>query len=197
MLKDFDVAFTKKVRTWFSNTIYANTALVYNVAYNLVDDPTTELKFPLISIYRPTGFSLNNEQNFAAKRQGIEYYYNAETNDNALARFLSVSLSYQLDIYTKSPEDLDDITEDIMQAFNFDPTLTVVQQNDLVDTDYSERYDIIYNNGPVEQSEFSNDDRVYHYSLVYEIPNARLVNFKSGKAIETGEVTVEVDDEEI
>ena len=60
MLKDFDVAFTKKVRTWFSNTIYANTALVYNVAYNLVDDPTTELKFPLISIYRPTGFSLNN-----------------------------------------------------------------------------------------------------------------------------------------
>ncbi len=26
--------------------------------------------------------------------------------------------------------------------------------------------------------------------------NARLVNFKSGKAIETGEVTVEVDDEE-
>ena len=114
-----------------------------------------------------------------------------------MARFLSVSLSYQLDIYTKSPEDLDDITEDIMQAFNFDPTLTVVQQNDLIDTVYSERYDIIYNNGPVEQSEFSNDDRVYHYSLVYEIPNARLVNFKSGKAIETGEVTVEVDDEEI
>ena len=49
-LNDFDIAFVNKIKAWFSNTIYANTAIVYNVAYNLVDDPTVVLKFPLISI---------------------------------------------------------------------------------------------------------------------------------------------------
>jgi hypothetical protein len=54
-----------------------------------------------------------------------------------------------------------------MQAFNFDPTLTVVQQNDLIDTDYSEDM-ISFIIMASRKSEFSNDDRVYHYSLVYE-----------------------------
>jgi len=151
MLKDFDNAFTNKIKKWYSNTVYANTAIVYNVAYNLVDDPTTELRFPLISIYRPNGFVLNNNQNFAAKRQGIEYYYNQDDNKSSLARFITVTLPYQLDIYTKSPEDLDDITENIMQALNFEPTLTVSQTDKEINEEYAERYDIVYNNGPVEQ----------------------------------------------
>ena len=197
MLKDFDIAFTNKVRSWFSNTIYANTALVYNVAYNLVDDASVVLRFPLISIYRPEGLKLKQNQNFAAKRQGIEYFYNEEDNENTMARFLTAELAYQLDIYAKSPEDMIDISEDIMQAFNFEPMLTVSQVNEKIGVDYTEDYEIIYNNGPVEQSEFGNDDRIYHYSLVYEIPNARLVNFKTVKGIDTTEVSVEIDEEEI
>lgn len=197
MLKDFDNSFTNKVKGWFSNTIYANTAIIYNVAYNLVDDPTTELRFPLISIYRPTGFSLAQNQSFAARRQGIEYYYNQDDNKSSLARFITASLPYQIDIYTKSPEDLDDITENVMQALNFEPTLTVRQKDDETGETYEERYDIMYNNGPVEQSEFQNGDRIYHYSVVYEIPNARLVNFKTRKSVDTVDVSVEADDEEI
>lgn len=214
MLKDFDNAFAHKIKAWFSNTIYANTAIVYNVAYNLVDDPSVELRFPLISIYRPTGFELRPNQNFAAKRQGIEYYYNETTDQAGLARFLTVLLPYQLDIYARSPEDLDDITENIMQALNFDPILEVKQIDDMTtynedvtvdgvtetvtsNAEYVERYDIVYSNGPSEQSEFQNDDRIYHYSIVYEIPNARLVNFKTHKTIETSSVTAEVDNEEI
>jgi len=197
MLKDFDNAFTNKIKKWFSNTIYANTAIVYNVAYNLVDDPTTELRFPLISIYRPAGFSLSEKQNFAAKRQGIEYYYNQDDNKSSLARFMSAVLPYQLDIYTKSPEDLDDITENIMQALNFEPTLTVSQKDAETGEIYSERYDIVYSNGPAEQSEFQNGDRIYHYSIVYEIPNARLVNFKTQQSVGEVELGVEVDEEEI
>jgi len=197
MLKDFDNAFTNKIKSWFSNTVYANTAIVYNVAYNLVDDPTTELRFPLISIYRPNGFNLSTMQSFAAKRQGIEYFYNEDDNKSSLARFIAVNLPYQLDIYTKSPEDLDDITENIMQALNFEPTLTVSQRDSDTNENYVERYDIIYNNGPVEQSEFQNGDRIYHYSIVYEIPNARLVNFKTHKSIDTTDVKVSADDEEI
>lgn len=197
MLKDFDIAFTNKVRNWFSNTIYANTALVYNVAYNLVDDASVVLRFPLISIYRPEGLSLVENQNFAAKRQGIEYFYNEEDNENIMARFLTARLAYQLDIYAKSPEDLMDISEDIMQAFNFDPILEVSQANDKAGVNYVESYEITYNNGPVEQSEFTNDDRVYHYSIVYELMNARIVNFKTTKGIDTTTVNVEIGEEEI
>jgi len=197
MLKDFDNAFTHKIKAWFSNTIYANTAIVYNVAYNLVDDPSVELRFPLVSIYRPNGFELRPNQNFAAKRQGIEYFYNENTDEASLARFLSASLPYQIDIYARSPEDLDDITENIMQALNFDPILEVEQKDDVSGESYHERYDIVYSNGPSEQSEFQNDDRVYHYSVVYEVPNARLVNFRKSKAITDTEVKAEVDDDEI
>lgn len=197
MLKDFDIAFTNKVKAWFSNTIYANTAVVYNVAYNLVDDATVQLRFPLISIYRPTGFEMAATQTFGSNKKGIEYFYNDQTNESGHARFLTVILPYQLDIYTKSPEDLDDITENIMQAFNFDSTLTVSQVDDNNNQVFEERYDITYNNGPVEQSEFDNDDRVYHYSLVYAIRNARLVNFKTVPGIDEIKIDIDAEGEDI
>ena len=196
MLKDFDIAFTNKVKAWYSNTIYANTAIIYNVAFELVDQtdfPDIVLKFPMISIYRPSGFSLNKNQNFAARKQGIEYFYDSVESKSNMARFISVNLPYQLDIYAKSPESLDDITEHLMQAFNFASTLEVTQVDSNTGQEYKESYDIIYNNGPVEQSEFTNGDRVYHYSLVYEITNARIVNFKEIKSIDQTEVDVAVE----
>lgn len=195
MLKDFDKAFTKKVKSWYSNTIYAPTDIVYNVAFNLVDDATMALSFPLISIYRPSGYELSESQNFAARRQGIEYFYDEENNKGSLARFLVAKLPYQIDLYAKSPETLDDISEDILMAFNFMPKLTVKQKDSNTGESYIEEYDITYSSGPSEQSEFSNDDRVYHYSIVYEIRNARLVNFKEESYIDSTDITVELSEE--
>lgn len=177
-LKDFDIAFTNKIKDWYSNTIYANTAIVYNVAYNLVDDPTTELRFPLVSIYRPSGFSLSETQTFAARKRGIEYYYDDLVNTTGFARFITAKLPYQIDIYAKSPETLDDITENIMQALNLAQKLEVIQIDTKNNKEYKESYDITYESGPVEQSEFQDGDRVYHYSLAYNIDNARLLNFR-------------------
>lgn len=195
MLKDFDIAFTNKIKGWFSNTIYANTALVYNVAYNLVDDPKTVLKFPLISIYRPAGFELDPVQTFAARKQGIEYYYDDVSKKSSMARFLVAKLPYQIDVYTKTPESLDDITEDIMQALNLDTKLRVIQEDSSTGQVYDESYDIVYSNGAAEQSEFANDDRVYHYSMVYEIRSARLVNFRTVPTVEDITIEVSVDDD--
>lgn len=189
MLKDFDKAFTNKIKAWYSNTIYANTAVVYNVAYNLVDDPTTTLKFPLVSIYRPGGFSLEDTQTFAARKRGIEYYYDGESGVTGFARFVVANLPYQIDIYSKSPEDLDDITEHIIHALNLDQKLEVTQVDTKNDKTYVESYDITYNSGPTEQSEFQSGDRVYHYSLAYDIKNARLLNFRN-----VGDVTTVVPD---
>ena len=190
-LKDFDIAFTSKIKAWFSNTIYANTAIVYNVAYNLVDDASTVLKFPLISIYRPSGFSPADAQNFSARKRGIEYYYNEETKKSILARFITVNLAYQLDIYAKTPEMLDDITENIMQALNLDQGILITQHDVKNDQDYIEQYDITYTTGPAELSEFQNDDRVYHYSIVYSILNARILNFRASDTIISTEVDID------
>jgi hypothetical protein len=195
MLKDFDIAFTNKVKAWYSNTIYANTAIVYNVAYNLVEDDITKnaLRFPLISIYRPSGFEPSDIQNFAARKRGVEYYYDDDTHTRVAARFITVNLVYQLDIYTKTPETLDDITENIMQAFNFDQTLEVTQIDIKNSLEYTESYDITYISGPVEQSEFQNDDRIYHYSIAYEIKNARLLNFRVSEIVTSTEVDIDVE----
>jgi hypothetical protein len=194
VLKDFDKAFTNKVKTWFSNTIYANTALVYNIAYNLIADPKTVLKFPLISIYRPSGFEMSPVQTFSARKTGVEYYRN-EDGDIGMARFLMVKLPYQIDIYSKTPEALYDITEEIMQAFNFEPKLYVIQEDSSTGNTYEESYDILYESGPSEMSEFDNDDRVYHYSLVYTVGSARLVNFRGAKAVEEVVVDETIEEE--
>jgi hypothetical protein len=88
-------------------------------------------------------------QTFGATRKGIEYFYNNQTHKSSHARFLTVNLPYQLEVYTKSPEDLNDITENLMQALNFDPTVEVTQLNESNDEDYIERYDITYSNNIV------------------------------------------------
>jgi hypothetical protein len=195
VLKNFDTAFTAKIKAWYSNTIYAHTAAVYNVAYNLVeDDPLVgALRFPLISIYRPSGFTLQPGQTFAARKRGIMLNKDDEAHETLMARFLVVNLPYQIDIYTKSPESLDDLTEQIMQALNLDQKITVTQHDQVSGVDYVEDYDITYSMGPSEQSEFKDGDRVYHYALLYEINNARIVNFKATPDIVISEVSVDVE----
>lgn len=196
MLADFDKALLAKIKAYYPNTIFANTAIVYNVAYSLATDSTLKLSFPMINIYRPTGFSLVDEQNFAAKLRGIPFAYLEDTDKIDIARFLTVNLAYQLDIYAKSMEELSEITMQIMQALNFDPHVTVTQADTENGKSYMERYQLTYNNGPVEQSEFTNDDRIYRYAVVYEIKNARVVNFKLTPAVtETQSITELVDTE--
>jgi len=197
MLKDFDIAFTEKVKSWFPNTIYASTDIVYNVAFNLVDIPTMKLTFPMISIYRPSGFEVNKNQNFAARKRGIDFAQNDVNSDYALARFVTVTLPYQLDIYAKSQEDLNDVIENIIQAFNIYQKLEVTQHDVLNDVNYVESYDITYSSGPVEQSEFTNGDRVYHYSIVYEIINARLITSKVVTQAKTVTTDIAIDEKDL
>jgi len=183
MLTRIDEAFLSKVKKWFPNTIYANTAIVYNTAYQLVDNPTLELKFPLISIYRPEGFTLVPTQTLSAKRRGYKYFQGTKTDN--VARYLTMNLIYQLDIYAKTPEVLNKITTNIMYAFTLDPTLKVIQENEHdPEAPFIDEYEINYNNGASEHSEFQSGDRVYHYAIAYEIKNAKLYNFiKEGSLI--------------
>lgn len=199
-INHFDNAMLNKVKTVWDNTIYANTAATYNAVYTGSADATKELKFPLLNIYRPDGYTQSPNQTIAARLQGLKLgeYIDEVTGDTITARFLVVNVAYQIDIYAKTPEDLDNITDDLMHMFSLSPTLTVKQTDKAGLVEYEETYEINYVRGPVPHDTFDNDDRVYSQSIAYELKNIRLINFRRNKLIKEVDVrtVIEGDDHE-
>ena len=182
MVTDFDKAFLNKIKAAWPNTQYANTQITYYMAYDTTDDPTKKLQFPLINIYRPSGYEILPNQTIAARLQGV-YFYNQQTEKMYYARLILVNLAYQLDFYAKTPEEIDGITGDIISMLSLSPSLSVTQKSSNEAVNYTETYDLTHLRGPQDESDFSEGQRVYRYALAYEIKNARLVNFKEVKEL--------------
>jgi len=241
MITDFDTAFLNKLKAIFSNVQYADAALTYNIAYQLAEldpaGPTQALKFPLINIFRPSGFEINKMQTFAAKQQGIEFFYSEADETSIQTRFISVRLPYQIDVYAKSHEEVNEMMQELIMFINFRGTLEVIQLNsknwlvtETIDSvpdntrlfedeasatiyieaqpivagveyiseqsNYIENYEITYDNGPSEQSEFTNNDRIYHLAIVYSINNAKLLNFRNATGIVSTDIVQTIVEEE-
>lgn len=246
MITDFDRAFLQKVKKVYSNTQYADSALTYNTAYRLTDlEDTAELRFPLINIFRPSGFERRPIQTFAARKRGEIYFVNPQTNKVVYNRYQRVRLPYQLDFYAETHEQVNELSEQIMKYLDLESTLEVEQKdyshwivvkynkvNDEWEQDLEyviqvtdtkdaaenivenlkpfpenvkynympfpvyETYEITYDNGPDEQSEFDSGMRVYHLAVVYSIYNARIFDSKKGNLITDTDITVTVEDEE-
>lgn len=177
MITDFDSAFLNKIKAVWPNTQYANTQIAYYAAYDSVADPTAKLQFPLINIYRPSGYALLPAQTMAARYEGV-YVYDRENEKLYQARFVMANLTYQLDFYATTLESVAEITSDIIHMLSLSPILTVTQSSANNAVNYTESYEISYNTGPRDESDFSEGQRLYRYVLVYELKNVRLVNFK-------------------
>lgn len=193
-INSYDRAVLNKVKQWFSNTYYADTALVYNTIFNLLDNTVDKgrYKVPMINLYRPQGFNLTSTQNFAATKQGLLYQHEADRTGTG-ARFITVNLLYQFDIYAKTPEDLNIMAESLIKSLNFFPTVDVIHKDNVTKREFIETYEIDYVGGPVPQSEFTNDDRVYRYYLQYEIKNAKIYDFTDLQQIVDTEVNVDAE----
>lgn len=192
-LNNYDVSMLKKVKAWFSNTIYANTAITYNTIYNLLDGVENKMKVPLINIYRPTGFELVPMQAFTARKQGV--LINTVDGLGLGARYITVNLMYQLDVYAKTPEDINNMLETIIKTFNFYPEITLIHKDNKTGREFKETYEIEYLSGPHEQSEFNNDDRVYRQYIQYTIKNAKIYDFTDYAEIIETDVNIEVESE--
>lgn len=178
MPSNFDIAFLNKIKAVWKNTIYSNLAVTYQNVMDSTTNPNSKLELPLINIYRPEGFRLNENQTIAARLQGIPLKDNNDEGIEYAARFLVATLDYQLDFYGTSTEMLDEITKDIMHMLSLTPTLTVKQEDRTGRFSYTETYQIKYSQGPRDVSEFDDGQRVYRYAMVYTVDVARLVNFR-------------------
>lgn len=185
-INNYDNSILAKVKTFFPNTIYANTAIVYNTVYNLLDNTDNQFSVPLISIYRPTGFSLVPNQNFIAKKQG-----QLLPELNLGARYITVDLMYQFDIYAKTLEDANKMVVDLIKLFNFYPALEVEHKDTGTNNIFKESYEIEYLSGPTDQMELDNNDRVYRYYIQYEIKNAKLYDFTDYSKVTDVEIDVD------
>lgn len=194
MIATYDKAMVNKIKQWYDNTIYANTAVTYNSVFNASSTEQTELKFPLINIYRPSGYEPSETQTFAGRRQGQLFYQNTEKA--VRGRFIVVDLMYQLDFYAKSTESMDKLSLEIIQAINAYPMLKVNHKSVKYDLDVTEEYEIQYMGGPTEQSEFDSGDRTYRSFAQFKIQNVRLYNYAENFTIKDVETTVEIQDQE-
>jgi hypothetical protein len=113
----------------------------------------------------------------AARYEGV-YVYDRENEKLYQARFVMANLTYQLDFYATTLESVAEITSDIIHMLSLSPILTVTQSSANNAVNYTESYEISYNTGPRDESDFSEGQRLYRYVLVYELKNVRLVNFK-------------------
>lgn len=192
MPNNFDTAFLNKIKSVWKNTIYSNIAVTYQNVMDSADSPNTKLELPLINIYRPEGYSLNENQTITARLQGVPLK-DIENNDTEYtARFITATLDYQLDFFGTSTEMLDDITKDISHMLSLTPTLTVTQLDRTRKFSYTETYQIKYSQGPRDVSEFDDGQRIYRYAMVYAIDTARLVNFRQVYKLDGVEINVDL-----
>lgn len=204
MIGDFDRAFLKKVKAVWPNTIYANTAVTYNAVYSggAASTETAKLSFPLINIYRTDGYGLLKNQTIAARLQGItNLIVNKEDSDTNVSekykpqvRFLLARVAYQLNVFAKTLEELDQIISDLIIFFSLESTLEVEQVSKDKKWAYTEVYDLDYVRGPIEQSNFVNEDRIYTQAIVYEIPAAKLANFIEVPTVRETKVDINIKD---
>ena len=190
MVGDFDLAFLNKVRAVWPNTIYANTAITYNAIYSGGIAPDTEgkMKFPLLNVYRME-FKPNPTQTLGARLSGYNDDF-IDGNKIISTRYITTNLAYQINIFAKTLEELDQLTNDILIMFSLDPNLEVKQYSRNKEYSRTEDYQVTYLNGPVEQTSTDNDDRIYTYAVVYELKNAKLMHFKEVKLSQELEIEV-------
>lgn len=165
-VKVYDEAVTNKIKSLFSNTVFQTRELTFKT----VTDKDKDVKFPLISIFRPDGWSISSENSWIKSREFL-----------GNIRSVFVDLSYQIDIYSNTREDLEDITAEIVLYLLRNPGVQVVYESSDKTQELECNSYLNYVSGPERTSELEDTTvgRPYRYTLVYGLLNAQLVNFSN------------------
>jgi len=88
-----------------------------------------KVRFPLVSLNR-VGWALSNNWNHYALHEGVSesIFYGADDNEPKLIMKLQampISINYQLDVWTKTLQENDNILRELMFYYRINPTLQV------------------------------------------------------------------------
>lgn len=122
----YDEALVNKIKMWTQNTdihVYGpneTSRLFATIADENNDNP---IKLPLISISRPEGFTVTNTNKQPLAFDGL--MTEASYEKSIMLNAIPISLSYQIDIYTRYQKEADEFVRNlIFNIINF-PVVTV------------------------------------------------------------------------
>lgn len=94
---------------------------LFRLVGRIVED---EIKMPLISLAR-TGWQLTDSRPHTVKFDGALAGYNDESNKLKRVQALPINISYQLDVWTKTRLENDNILRELIFYYSTNPTLSV------------------------------------------------------------------------
>lgn len=165
----YDYAVVSLFKQIFKNSVYQEPELVLKT----VTDTVGEVKLPLISIFRPDGWTLASQNNDVA----IKNFVNG-------MQFLYVNFRYQIDLWANTREDLEQLATEIVLFLARNPGIKVTYYSadgsSCVDVNIS----LKYFSGPDRTNERLDDTtlgRLYRYTFVYTVLNAGILAFQPDK----------------
>lgn len=172
-LEDYDNAMVSMYSAVFPNVHYA----FAEWAFKEDAKPNGGIpSLPMVSMYR-TGYTYNQGMfNFAEKFYGRPMWQNQTTGENTNARSISVSITYQLDIWGNTRAEMDGLTAETILFFEFSPILLLSPENIVPPQPF--RFDIVFEDGPIDNTDimsFETHGRIYRNTIFYTIPEARLI----------------------
>lgn len=186
-LADYDNAMTLKFQSVFPNTRYSFAEWSFKEDAK-VTGGTVEL--PLLTLYR-TGYLYNRTMfTFAEKYYGRGMWSNQTNLTQTNARSISVSITYQFDIWGSTREQMDDLTAEIMMFLEFSPILLVNPK--IINAPEPFRFELVFEDGPIDNTDimsFETHGRVFRNTLFYVIPEARLASTLTSYLVDTSTIS--------
>lgn len=172
----YDEALVNKIKNWTQNTdihVYGpneTSRLFATIADENNDEP---IKLPLISISRPQGFTITNvnKQPLTFDGMTLEASYEKSLMLNAIP----ISLSYQIDIYTRYQKEADEFVRNLVfNIVNF-PVVTVKIPYNNLDVEHDSKLvleDAVSDNSDVPERIIPG--QFTRYTLNVNLPDAYL-----------------------
>ena len=169
-LELYDEALEKKLKKLFPNIIGASPD---EAMWSSNKDGKVSL--PLISFYRvnnPIDWNnYNNAEVFGTR--GYTRSVNEDTGEIGKTLSISVTLTYQIDLWAADRKTVDQLFQDVLFALLLHPYIELDMSGTEKDKVFSLR--LIDSQNSTDIPSFSRNNRIYRYTLTYQVNEARLM----------------------
>lgn len=173
-LKWYDEALENKLSRLFSNVISASPDEAMYLS-----NKNGKVTLPLISMYRMSNSINWEDYNFAESNLtgwnsgSISSDQDDSIRELIMTKAIPVDLTYQIDIWSSDRETLDHVYHDLVFTLLVRPNIKVDMHNQLSNKIFALR--LTGEQYSTDISQFNQSNRLYRYSLTYQVNDARLL----------------------